>query len=92
MFRLQYHPNAFLSLKRNVQPGLSARTQILLVLEKNIFTTRKISQETKLNYSTVLYHLHLLENEHILNHIGKRCYIWKLTGVGQQKLINEKLG
>ncbi|MCJ7722292.1 ArsR family transcriptional regulator, partial [Candidatus Bathyarchaeota archaeon] len=61
MFRFPHHPNAFLSLKRNIQPGLSARTKIIFVLEKRISTTRKISRETGLSYAAVLYHLHLLE-------------------------------
>jgi len=90
MFRLAHHPNAFLSLKRNVKPGLSARTQIISVLEKRTSTTRKISRETGLSYAAVLYHLHLLEAENILSHRGRRFYVWELTGAGQQRLTDEK--
>lgn len=90
MFRLDHHPNAFLTLKRNVKPGLSARTQIISVLEKRISTTRKISRETGLSYAAVLYHLHLLEAENIISHRGRRFYVWELTGVGQQRLTDEK--
>ena len=79
MFRQPYHPNALLSLKRNIQPGLSARTKILSALEKNTSTTRKLCQETKLNYSSVLYHLHLLEAENILSHRGKRFYFSRIA-------------
>ncbi|PVX24363.1 MAG: hypothetical protein CW691_07745 [Candidatus Bathyarchaeum sp.] len=86
MFRLPYHPKAFLALKRNIQPGLSARTKIISALEKSASTTRMICQETQLNYAAALYHLHLLEAEQILSHSGRRFYIWRLTGVGQQKL------
>lgn len=89
MFRQSYHPNAFLSLKRNVEPGLLARTQILSILEIRASTTKKICKVTGLSYNAVLYHLHLLEAENILRHIGRRFYIWKLTGVGQQKLLTE---
>jgi len=86
MLRLPHHPNAFLSLKRNIQPGLSARTKIIYILETRTSTTRKISQQTGLSYKTVLYHLHLLEAEKISSHRGRRFYVWELTGVGQQRL------
>jgi predicted transcriptional regulator len=88
MFRPAHHPNAFLTLKRNVQAGLSARTQIISVLERNASTTRKISQETGLSYAVVLHHLHLLEAENLLCHRGRRSYVWELTGAGQQRLID----
>jgi predicted transcriptional regulator len=90
MFKLSHNPKAFLTLKRNVQPGLSARTQIISVLEKRACNTKKISSETGLRYTIVLYHLHLLEAENILNHRGRRSYIWELTGAGQQRLIERK--
>jgi predicted transcriptional regulator len=90
MFKIAYHPKAFLTLKRNIQPGLSARTQIISVLENRICVAKTISKETGLSYKTVLYHLHLLEAENILNHRGKRSYIWQLTGAGQQRLIAGK--
>lgn len=87
MFKNAYHPKAFLILKRNIQPGLSARTKIILSLEKRIRAAKTISRETRLSYKSVLHHLHLLEAENILNHKGKRTYVWQLTGVGQQKLV-----
>ena len=90
MFRFPYHPKAFLTLRRNIKPGLSARTKIIIMLENQISTTRKIFQETDLNYSVVLYHLHLLDAEKIISHKGKHFYIWELTGVGQQRLTDEK--
>ena len=90
MFRIAHHPKAFLTLKRNVQPGLSARTQIISVLEKRVCDAKTISHETGLSYKTVLYHLHLLEAENILNHRGRRSYVWELTGAGQQRLIGGK--
>jgi len=86
MFKPAYHPNAFLTLKRNVKAGLSARPQILFILEKKESTTRSISRETGLGYAIVLYHLHLLEAESFLRHRGHRCYVWELTGAGQQRL------
>ena len=90
MFKIAYNPKAFLTLKRNVQPGLSARTQIITVLEKRTCAAKKISKETGLSYAAVLYHLHLLEAENILNRRGKRSYVWDLTGAGQQRLVGEK--
>jgi predicted ArsR family transcriptional regulator len=90
MLKLAHHPKAFLTLKRNVQPGLSARTQILSSLEKRVCYAKKISKETGLSYATVLYHLHLLEAENILSRRGRRSYVWQLTGAGQQRLIGGK--
>jgi predicted transcriptional regulator len=90
MLKLAHHPKAFLTHIRNVQPGLSARTQIISVLEKRASTIKKLSQETGLSYATVLYHLHLLEAENILSHKGKWSYVWKLTGAGQQRLVEGK--
>ncbi|MBN1785105.1 MAG: hypothetical protein JW815_05155 [Candidatus Bathyarchaeota archaeon] len=87
MFKITHHPNAFLTLKRNIQPGLSVRTQIFSILEKRICDAKTVSRETDLSYKTVLYHLHLLEAENILSHKGRRTYLWQLTGVGQQKLV-----
>jgi predicted ArsR family transcriptional regulator len=90
MFKIAHHPKAFLTLKRNIQPGLSARTQIISVLEKGACDAKKISKETGLSYAVVLYHLHLLEAENILNRRGRGSYVWRLTGVGQQRLIGGK--
>jgi len=90
MFKIAHHPKAFLTLKRNVQRGLSARTQIIHVLEKRACDAKKLSHETGLSYKTVLYHLHLLEAENILNRKGRRSYVWHLTGAGQQRLMGGK--
>ena len=87
MLKIAYHPKAFLTLKRNVQPGLSTRTQIISVLEKRACDAKKISKETGLSYKSVLYHLHLLDSENILNRRGRRPYVWNLTGAGQQRLM-----
>jgi predicted transcriptional regulator len=86
MLKLPHHPNAFLSLKRNIKPGLSARTQIISALEMGTSTTRKISQQTGLSYKVVLYHLHLLEANMIVSHKDRRRYVWELSGSGQQRL------
>ena len=88
MFRVTYHPNAFLNSKKNIKPGLVARTKILAVLETQVSNTKKILKKTELGYSVVLYHLHLLETESIVRHRGKGKYLWGLTGVGQQRLVN----
>ena len=88
MFKIAHHPKAFLTLKRNVRVGLLARTRILLVLEKEASSAKKIAQETGLNYASVLYHLHLLQAENILTYKGKRPYLWELTGAGQQRLTD----
>ena len=88
MFKIAHHPKAFLSLKRNIKPGLLARTKIILILEKKASNTKSIMQETNLSYASVLHHLHLLEAENILTRKGKRPYFWELTGAGQQRLTD----
>lgn len=88
MFKVFYHPKAFLTLKRNVQRGLMARTKIILILEEQEANAKEIAQETALSYASILYHLHLLRAEHILSREGKRPYVWKLTGAGQQRLAD----
>jgi predicted transcriptional regulator len=88
MFKIAHHPKAFLILKRNVQRGLLARTQIILILEKKAFNAKKLAQETGLSYASVLYHLHLLEAENTLTCKGNRPYLWELTGAGQQRLTD----
>ena len=91
MFKEAYHPNAFLSAKRNIHPGLVARTKIVLLLEKGGFNTKALAEQSKLSYSSVRYHLRLLEAEKIILHKGDKPYFWELTGVGQQRLNLQKL-
>jgi len=88
MFREKYHPKAFLSLRRNVRPGLLVRTRIILFLERGVSNAKTVSQEIGLSYTSVLRHLHLLETENILVRKGKKPYLWELTGAGQQRLTN----
>jgi len=86
MFKRIYHPKAFLASKRNIHPGLDARTRILSLLEKNGTNVKAIAKETKLSYASVLHHLHLLEAENIVVRKGGKPYQWELTGAGQQRL------
>jgi len=88
MFKEAYHPNAFLSAKRNIRPGLIARTKIVLLLEKESLNTKALAEQAKLSYSSVRYHLRLLESEKIVLHKGGKLYSWELTGVGQQRLMS----
>jgi len=75
-----------LALKRNVHPGLVARTRILSILENRVMNAKAVAQETRLSYASVLHHLHLLEAENIVVRKGNRPYLWELTGAGQQRL------
>jgi len=88
MFKGAYHPNAFLSDRRNIRPGLVARTKIVLLLEKGTLNTKALVQQTRLSYSSVRYHLRLLETERIISHKGNKPFSWELTGIGQQRLMN----
>jgi len=88
MLKEAYHPKAFLSLKRNVRLGLTARTRIVLLLEKGALSAKAIAQKTELNYGVILHHLHLLEAENVLARKGNKPYLWELTGAGQRRLTN----
>jgi len=89
MLKSAYHPKAFLALRRNIHPGLANRTAILSILEASALTATALSQKTGLSYRAVLHHLHLLEAERITVRSGNRPYIWKLTGAGQQTLLQK---
>ena len=87
MTGLAFHPNAYLSEKRNVRRGLVARTKILRALEEEGATARVLAKEATLNYKVVLHHLRLLQAERIATHkTSKKPYSWELTGAGQQRL------
>lgn len=86
-----FHPRAFLSRKRNVRLGLIARTRVLQVLEKHESVIRGIANEGGLKYNVVVHHLRLLRAERVVVRKGdKRPFIWELTGVGQQRLVDLK--
>jgi DNA-binding transcriptional ArsR family regulator len=87
MAKLSFHPNAYLSKKRNVRRGLESRTKILRALEKESATASMLTEKSKLSYFVVLHHLRLLGDEKIITgDRSKKPYIWKLTGMGQQRL------
>ena len=82
-----FHPRAFLTRKRNVKRGLSARTHILQVLEKQRSDIKNIVGLSGLHYNVVIHHLRLLEAERVVARKGeRRHFVWQLTGVGQQSL------
>jgi hypothetical protein len=62
-----------------------------MVLEQQTSETRVVVSSSGLNHRVVVYHLRLLETEHVvLRKGGKRPFAWELTGVGQQRLTNAK--
>lgn len=86
-----FHPRAFLSHRRNVQSGLFARTQILQALENHESDVKGIASSGKLSYRVVTYHLRLLEAERVVDKKdARKPYVWQVTGVGQQRLLNSK--
>jgi hypothetical protein len=88
--KAKFHPKAFLSTKRNVKLGLTARTLVIQALEKTALNARGICKVTGLGYKIVLHHLRLLEAEKVVTRNGKKPFIWELTGAGQQRLVNLK--
>ncbi|MBS7639869.1 MAG: hypothetical protein QXH97_00995 [Candidatus Bathyarchaeia archaeon] len=85
MFKGGYHPKAFLTRKRNVRRGLDVRSKIIAALERGSLDAKTISKRTGVKYSSILYHLHLLEAEKIAMK-ERRTRFWKLTGTGQRRL------
>lgn len=84
-----FHPRAFLSRKRNVQLGLFARTRILQILERHEAHVKGLMSASGLSYRVVVHHLHLLEEERVVaRKSGKKPYVWELTGIGQQRLVD----
>ncbi len=89
LLKAMFHPKAFLSHKRNVKPGLKARTRIIQALENDALKIIKVSEATGLGYKVVLYHLKLLQAEQVVTHKGNKPHVWALTGAGQQRLVND---
>lgn len=87
-----YHPNAYLMHMRNVRLGLRARTRVLNVLEKLPGDAKTLGKEAGTSYQVTIYHLKLLEIRGIVNRKGGRPFVWKLTGLGQKRLVNSHKG
>jgi len=86
---MSYHPKAYLTHKRNVRPGLVARTKILTALEEHPgLTVAQLAELTGLSPSSVRLHLASLRREGVVNRRGKRPYAWFLTGRGQARLTD----
>jgi len=87
---MSVHPKAFLSHKRNVREGVSTRSRVIMVLERKPSSAKAIAEEAGISYSAALHHLRLLEEEKIVEREGGKPYVWRLTGVGQLRLIDIK--
>ena len=70
---------------------MSTRSRIIMVLERKPSSAKAIAEEAGISYSSVLHHLRLLEEERIVKREGRKPYVWKLTGVGQLRLIDVAL-
>jgi predicted ArsR family transcriptional regulator len=82
-----YHPNAWLPGFRNIRPGLHRRTEILHILEKECSTARMLAEQIGVSYSTILYHLHHLEQHKIVGRVNPRPPLnWLFKRIGQQTL------
>jgi hypothetical protein len=77
---------------RNVRLGLRARTRVLNVLEKLSGDAKTLGKEAGTSYQVTVYHLKLLETRGIVNRKGGRPFVWKLTGLGQKRLVNSQRG
>jgi predicted ArsR family transcriptional regulator len=64
------------------------RTEILHKLEKSSATAKGLSGEISVTYSTILHHLHNLEDRGIIERVSTNPpFTWKAKPVGQQRLI-----
>ncbi len=90
LLKAMFHPKAFLSTKRNVNRGLTARTKLIQALENNALNVRGVCRVTGLSYNIVVHHLRLLEAEKVVTRKGNKPFIWALTGAGQQRLVNNQ--
>jgi len=81
-----WHPNAQLKTIRNVRSGLYARTQILMLLDREPYSATSIAKKSALHYPVVMYHLRLLKAECVVERRGSRRYVWLQTGIGQTRL------
>lgn len=82
-----FHPNAYLSKAKNIKPGLMSRTRVLNILEKTPNTAGQLTRKIQVSYTCILHHLHLLENEKIVERTTKKPpFIWQMTGIGQKRL------
>ena len=79
---MPYHPKAYLTHKRNVRPGLDARTRILETLEEHPgLTVAQLAEFTGLSRSSVRLHLASLRREGVVDRRGRRPYTWFLLSL-----------
>ena len=71
---------------RNFHSGLAARTEILIIIERQSSAACKIAKESGLSYGVVMYHLRLLKSEGTVERKGNTRYVWLTTGFGQKRL------
>lgn len=88
MAKLQIHPKAYLTTKRNVKAGIKARSKILFVLEEAKGRASDISKRGGLGYHCVIYHLRSMKRERLIERSKQRPYVWTVTGFGQQRLAS----
>ncbi len=81
-----YHSNAYLPGMRNVTHGLTTRTKILVLIEEEPKTAKDVAQGIGASYSRVLHHLHLMEHRKVVERVGSRPSMWRVTGMGQGRL------
>ncbi|MEM2146043.1 MAG: hypothetical protein QW279_11830 [Candidatus Jordarchaeaceae archaeon] len=89
IYQKEYHLKAYLSKKRNVRQGLIVRTRISSKLDDGPSTASQLSNKINLKYSLIMYHLHLMETEHIVRKTAGRPFFWELTGAGQKGLLEK---
>jgi DNA-binding IclR family transcriptional regulator len=80
------HPKAYLPMRRNFKKGLTVRSKLITILETGPKHLNEICEATELSYSTVFYHMKLMEKHGVVSRGGRKPYEWKLTGYGQQTL------
>jgi len=88
---LSFDRRAFLHWLRNVPRGLRARSRIVTTLEASgNMTVSSVAEQVALDYSTVLYHLHNMKREGVVERNDKDSRMWTL-GPSEQTTITDYL-
>lgn len=84
--KVEMHPKAHLTTKRNVKAGLRARSKILFILEETKKRAPEVAKASGLGYDCVTYHLRSMMKERLVERSKQRPYVWAVTKFGQQRL------
>ncbi|MBS7610774.1 winged helix-turn-helix transcriptional regulator [Candidatus Bathyarchaeota archaeon] len=87
---MEYEPQSYLTVIRNVNRGLKTRTLIIKALKSGCTNIKEISKITGVNYQTIFKQIRNMEREGVaIKHEGKPVK-WLLTDRGQKSILTYK--